>query len=209
MVVDVNQDKRLDIVSGNKRGAYLFVQVPNGRPADQLFVAADPFDQRLAKESVQVNDELGGYYPALSAKQPLNFDFESGKTNDWEVRGAMEESVLSSGTGAHGKAFATSAGKDDKGKPVGELVSRPFVLSQPWLSALVAGGKDPKACVEVVSEVSGQVIGRFPGTDGDSLERQWLDLKDHVGTAVRVRLVDHLPAGGFASLDDVRLHAKK
>ncbi len=96
----------------------------------------------------------------------------------------------------------------DKGKPVGELISRPFVLSQPWASALVAGGKDPKACVEVVSEVSGKVIGRFAGTDGDTLERQWLDLKDHVGTTVRVRLVDHSPSS-FASVDDIRLHAQK
>ncbi len=209
MIADVNQDKLLDIVSGNKRGAYVFLQVPAGRPADQRYVSVDKFEQLPAKESVAVNDELGGYYPALSAKQPLNFDFESGKTNDWEVRGPLEESVLSTAPGAHGKAIATSAGKDDKGKVIGELISRPFVLSQPWISALVAGGKDPKACVEVVSEVSGQVIGRFPGTDGESLERQWLEVKDHVGGLVRVRLVDHMNAGGYASVDDIRLHAKK
>ena len=210
MVTDVNQDKLLDIVSGNKRGAYVFLQVPAGRAADQRYVNADPFDQRLAKEAVAISDDLGGFRPALSGKQPLNFDFESGKTNDWEVRGAMEETILATGaTGASGKQIATSAGKEDKGKPVGELISRPFVLTQPWLSALVAGGKDPKACVEVVSETSGQVIGRFAGTDGESLERQWLELKDHVGSAVRVRLVDHLAAGGFASLDDIRMHAKK
>lgn len=208
MLTDVNQDKLLDIVSGNKRGGYLFLQVPAGRPADQRYVSADPFDQRLAKEAVAVDDELGGMRPALTAKQPLNFDFESGKTNDWEVRGAMEDTVIAAGAGAHGK-FATSAGKEDQGKLVGELISRPFILSQPWLSALVAGGKDPKVCVEVVSEVSGKVIGRFDGTDCDSLERQWLDLKDHVGSAVRVRLVDHLPAKGFASVDDIRMHAKK
>lgn len=209
MVTDVNKDKLLDIVSGNKRGAFVFLQAPARRAADERFVSADVFEQSVAKEAVAITDELGGMVPALSAKQPLNFDFEGGKTNDWEVRGAMEESVIREGAAGHGKFVATSAGKDDKGKLVGELISRPFILSQPWLSALVAGGKNPKACVEVVSEVSGKVVGRFVGTDSDSLERQWLDLKEHVGTAVRVRLIDHMSAGGFASVDDIRMHAKK
>lgn len=210
MVADVNGDKLLDIVSGNKRGAYLFLQVPADRPADKPMVNSDPFNQRLASASVVIDDEVGGRRPALTGKQPLNFDFESGKSEDWEVRGSMTASVVvTAGAGAHGKFMATSTASD-KEKPVGELISRPFVLSQPWLSALVSGGKDPKACVEVVSETSGQVLGRFPGTDGDTFERQWLDLKGHVGVAVRVRLVDHLAnEGGHASLDDIRLHAKK
>ncbi len=106
MVTDVNQDKLLDIVSGNKRGAYLFMQIPAGRPADQRYVSADPFEQRPAKEAVGISDDLGGMRPALSAKQPLNFDFESGETNDWEVRGGMEATIIADGP--HGK-FATSS----------------------------------------------------------------------------------------------------
>ena len=210
MVADVNGDKLLDIVSGNKRGAYLFLQTPAEWPADKHFVSQDPFDQRLATTSVAIDDEVGGFRPALSPKQTLNFDFENDGTQDWEVRGSMGATVFGKPSdGAHGKAVATSkaAGKE---KLVGELISRPFTLTHPWLSALVSGGTDPKACVEVVSETSGQVIGRYPGTSSETFERQWLDLKEHVGSAVRVRLVDHLPApGGHASLDDIRLHAEK
>lgn len=209
MLADVNGDQLLDIVSGNKRGAYVFLQVPAEWPRDKRFVSADPFDQRLATTSVAIEDELGGFRPAISSKQPLNFDFESGKTEDWEVRGSMAAGVIAAGgEGAHGKRVATSTG-EDKDKPVGELISRPFTLTHPWISALVSGGTDPKACVEVVSETSGQVIGRFPGTSGQALERQWLDLKEHVGSAVRVRMVDHLPKAGHVSLDDIRLHAEK
>lgn len=205
MVADVNGDKLLDIVSGNKRGAYVFLQVPKDWPADKRFVSQDPFEQRVATESVAIDDEVGGYRPAIDAKHPLNFDFESGKTEDWEVRGSMAASVVAkAGPGAHGQYMATSAA-GDRGAPVGELISRPFVLTHPRLSALVAGGKEPKACVEVVSETSGQVLGRFPGTEGDKLERQSLDLKPYVGTAVRVRLVDHMNKGGYASVDDIRL----
>lgn len=209
MLVDVNGDKLLDVVSGTKRGGYLFLQVPKDWPADRRFVAQDPFGQRAATESVPIDDEVGGYRPALDAKHPLNFDFETQNTEDWEVRGSMAASVVAkAGSGAHGKHMATSAGAD-KDAPVGELISRPFVLTHPRLSALVAGSKDPKACVEVVSEASGQVLGRFPGTDGDELERQSLDLTPHVGTAVRIRLVDHMNKGGHASVDDIRLHDEK
>jgi hypothetical protein len=205
MLADVNGDKRLDIVSGNKRGAYVFLQVPPDRAADSRFVSQDPFDQRLATKSVPIDDKEGGYRPALDSEHPLNFDFESGKTEDWEVRGSMAASVVAAaGAGAHGKYMATSAGQD-KDAPVGELISRPFVLTHPRLSALVAGGKDPRACVEVVSETSGQVLGRFLGTDGDELRRQSLDLQAHVGSAVRVRLVDHMNKGGYVSVDDIRL----
>ncbi|MCC6509753.1 MAG: VCBS repeat-containing protein [Pirellulaceae bacterium] len=218
MATDVNQDKLLDIVCGNKRGAFLVLQIPADRPAGQTFVKGDRFEQQLAAESVAIADDVGGFRPALSGKQPLNFDFEevveASKAarlhRDWEVRGSMSASVISAARNqAHGKFMASSANAEGQHKPVGELISRPFVLTQPWLSALIGGGKNPKACVEVVSEASGLVLGRFPGTDGDGLERQWLDLKSHVGTPVRVRLVDHMPEGGSASLDDVRLHASK
>lgn len=211
MAADVNGDQLLDIVSGNKRGAYVFLQVPAEWPADKRYVSQDPFDQRLATGSLAIDDEVGGFRPAMGRDRPLNFDFESGKTEDWEVRGSMAASVLAkAGQGAHGQKMASSAGAQaDPSKPVGELISRPFQLSHRWISALVAGGTDPKACVEVVSEASGQTIGRFAGTSGSALERQWLDLKDYVGSAVRVRLVDHLPKEGWASLDDIRLHDEK
>lgn len=210
MVADVNGDKLPDVVSGNKRGAYLFLQIPADWPADKQFVAQDPFDQRLATTSLAIDDEVGGFRPALSAKQPLNFGFEEGGTKDWEVRGSMAPFAFAkAGEGGHGKSMATSTSPDNQ-KLVGELISRPFTLTHPWISALVSGGTDPKACIEVVSETSGQVVARFPGTSSKSLERQWLDLTSHVGTALRVRLVDHLPApGGHASLDDIRLHAEK
>lgn len=207
MLVDVNGDKLLDIVSGNKRGAFLFLQIPSEWPTDKKFVAADPFEQHTATESVAIDDPVGGFRPALNPKHPLNFDFESGRTNDWEVRGSISAAVIATSEGGSGKHFATSAATD-KGKPVGELISRPFKLTQPWISCLVGGGADPKACVEAISEVSGQTIGRFPGNTGQSLERQWLDLTPHVGSTVRIRLVDHLP-NAHASLDDIRMHPAK
>lgn len=209
MAIDVNGDKLTDIVSGNKRGAYVFLQIPENRAADQSFVAQDPFDQRSATKSVAIKDEAGGFRPSVDGKRPVNFDFETAKTEDWEARGSMAANVIAqAGEGAQGKGMATSTATGDLDKPVGELISRPFTLSQPWLSALVSGGTKPNACVEVVSEASGQVIGRFAGTESESLQRQWLDLKDHVGSAVRVRLVDHA-ADAHASVDDIRMHTEK
>jgi len=210
MAVDVNGDKLPDIVAGNKRGAYVFLQVPADWPADKRYVERDAFDQRPANQSVVIEDTLGGFRPAISTQQPLNFDFETGKTGDWEVRGPIRTTLIQpAATGAHGKFMASSA-SNEKDKSAGELISRPFKLTHPWLSALVAGGQAPAAGVEVVSETSGQILGRFAGTAGDTLERQWLDLSPHVGSLVRVRLVDHVKnAGVAATLDDLRLHAQK
>ncbi|MEZ6078191.1 MAG: FG-GAP repeat protein [Pirellulaceae bacterium] len=55
-VGDVNGDGLQDIVSGNKRGAYLFLQRPADLPANELLVpelaAEDRFHQRPARESI-------------------------------------------------------------------------------------------------------------------------------------------------------------
>ncbi len=209
MIADVNGDKLLDIVSGNKRGAYAFLQKP--QDSSSYLVSKDPFDQRPATKEIELKDTLGGFRPAVSADKALNFDFENGKT-DWEARGSLAANVVRTEIAGANEKFAASstlAGSDKPGDGVGELISRPFQLNHPWLSALVSGGKDPKACVEVVSEASGQVIGRFDGTEDNKLQRQWLDLSSHKGTLVRIRLVDHLKTPvGFAQVDDIRLHDK-
>lgn len=210
MIADVNGDKLLDVVSGNKRGAYVFLQVPAGQPADKPLVpglaAKDPYGQRPARSSVAIKDELGGERPALSADKPLNFDFETGDTRDWELRGTFASKALVS---ADGKHSITTSGPQQDGD-VGELISRPFTVTKPWLSFLIAGGTADNLVVQVVSEESGQVLGKATGGDNESLHREYIDLSSYVGRLVRVRLVDHKKEkGGSLKFDDVRLHDKK
>jgi hypothetical protein len=215
MLVDVNGDGLLDVVSGNKRGAYLFLQVPADRPAGEPLVpglaAKDPFHQQLARTSVPVADEFGGVRPALAPDRPLNFDFESGDTRDWEVRGTfapkalVETAALEQGQGAQGK-FAIRTAGDKQHEDVGEVISRPFVVTHPWISFLVGGGQADNLAVHVVSEETGKVIAEASGTGEPTLRRVALDLSSHVGQPVRIRLVDH-HGGASLVLDDIRLHA--
>lgn len=222
MLVDVNGDKLLDVVSGNKRGAFLFLQIPSGQPTNKPLVPGlaqkDPFGQQPAKTSVAIQDALGGQRPALSENRPLNLDFETGDTSDWEARGTFASKAVvpvpeakdkSSETTLQGK-FAVSTLGDKKDGDVGELISRPFVVSKPWISFLVGGGQGDDLAIHVVSEASGQILGKATGTGQDTLRRETLDLSQHVGEMVRIRLVDHQQgSGGHLLFDDVRLHATK
>ncbi|MFO1066247.1 MAG: hypothetical protein U0892_20505 [Pirellulales bacterium] len=83
-------------------------------------------------------------------------------------------------------------------------------MTKPWLSFLIAGGTADNLVVQVVSEESGQVLGKATGGDNETLHREYIDLSSYVGRLVRVRLVDHKKEkGGSLKFDDVRLHEKK
>lgn len=213
---DVNGDGLIDVVSGNKRGAYLFLQIPSGRTEQFApeMASKDPFGQNLASMSVPIKDELGGFRPALSADRPLNFDFESNDSNDWEIRGSIpksssSQSVTSQDVQPHGRSwFGTQNGTNDKA--IGEAISRPFVLTHPWVSFLIGGAKGPATFVEIISEQSGKSLVTVTGMDRDSLRREFADLTAWKDTAVRIRVVDHEQnAGGHLLFDDFRLHAAK
>ena len=206
-VGDVNGDELLDIVCGNKRGAYLFLQRPADLPADQAMVPelahSDPFGQRAAHDSVPVASSKE-VVPAIDGRA-LNFDFETGDLTDWEIRGPMGATSLvdsASVPGATGK-FAIDTGSQNPGL-FGELISRPFTLSHGKLALLISGKADAEARVEVIDEASGQVLGSVQPSDEQQLQRVTLDLSEHIGQVVRIRIVDHSDAA-YLRVDDLRL----
>ena len=221
---DVNADGLLDIVSGTKRGTHLFLQLPTGAATRSPFVPGlaqkDPFGQRTAMTSVAIQDELGGYRPALAGNRPLNFDFESGDLTDWEGRGPVAAKLPTAGdtvrarrndmVSAHQGAFwiGTFEGSNDD-KLIGELISRPFMVTHPWASFLIGGGKHENACVEIVSEQSGNVLHRASGIESETMRRMIVDLKSWQGQVVRLRIVDHnQDPWGHVNFDDFRFHAQ-
>ena len=211
-VGDVNTDGLMDIVSGTKRGAHVFLQRPASLAADKFLVpglaAKDPFHQRPASNSVAISDSVGGTRPALADK-PLNFDFEAGNLNDWEVRGPMSKSLLTAAPASGSAASVTGKHLVNTGddKLIGELISRPFKLTDGFASFIVGGSEHADARIEIVAERSGQVLASVSGGGKDELKRVSLDVSNWKGEMVRVRLVDHAN-DAHLMFDDFRLHDK-
>lgn len=212
---DVNGDGLLDIVSGIKRGAYLFLQRPSGLPADQPLLpnqyAADAFDQNPASavlplkapatQDSAVASQSAAFVPAIG-NRPLNFNFQTGNLDDWEIRGPMAAAALIKTSTPAGDNYSIDTGSDNP-KAIGELISRPFKLLHPKLEFQLAGKQDPEARVEVVAEASGRVLGSALA-DSSELHRQSITLSEHHGEMVRIRVVDHTN-DGYLQVDDFQL----
>ncbi len=212
-VGDVNGDGLQDIVSGTKRGAHLFLQRPASLSADKYLVPGlaekDPFHQRPATSAVAIKDAIGGSRPAMGDK-PLNFDFEAGNLNDWEVRGPMSKAILTSTP--ESIAASVGAGKHlastGDNKSIGELISRPFKLTEGFASMLIGGSEHAEARVELVAERTGKVLAGVSGGGKDELHRATLDVSAWKGEMVRLRLVDHAD-DAHLMFDDFRLQSQK
>ncbi len=192
---DLNGDKLVDIVCGTKRGTHVFLQRPAGMGWGQYLVPSaagkDAFGQRPAMETVSAE---GGLVPALKGK-PLNFNFNAATLVDWEARGPAGRQALQSGLIDTGSANAGL---------VGEVISRPFKLTKPKLSATVSGSDDAETFIEVISEATGRRIASARGDGSEIMAAKTLDLTAAQGELVRIRIVDH--AGkGFIKVDDILL----
>ncbi len=201
-VGDVNGDQLPDIVAGIKRGGYVFLQRPSSLAPGQKMVsglaAKDAFGQLPAEAMVKIDGEVGGFMPAIGNRQ-LNFSFDSTELRDWEIRGPMAATAVAEhalDTGSHSPEL------------IGELISRPFRLSQPFISFEVAGSGHPEARVEVIAEESGRPIASASGSGESSLRRQTFDVADWQGQLVRIRVVDHAK-DGYVRFDDFKMHSQK
>lgn len=201
-VGDVNGDGSVDVVVGIKRGAYLFLHRPTGLPQDQLLVAGlaaqDTFGQRPAEQLKKLEDAVGGFVPAIGDRA-LNFSFDAEPLQDWEIRGPLAATAIAD------KSFDSGSGKVDA---IGELISRPFRLTQSWISFEVAGSGHPEARAELISEDSGLVIASTSGTGDAALTRVWFNVEEWKDQLVRFRAVDHA-GDGYIRFDDLRLHSEK
>src|SRR5262249_45676699 len=86
-----------------------------------------------------------------------------------------------------------------------------FVVTHPWGSFLVAGGAyEYETCVELVRADTQQVFFRACGHETENLERVVVDLEQHMGKEMFIRLVDkHSGHWGHLNFDDFRFHTKK
>ena len=199
---DVNLDGLIDIVCGIKRGAYVFLQIPPGQESvvESELLAQDRFGQKLAQGKAKVDDELGGFVPALGDR-PLEFipgSPTSSDVQDWETRGTIA---------AHISKPADDLSLVETGREqldaIGEAISRPFVLFGQKLGLDVTGNADPEARVELISEVSGAVLATVV-PESETVARKYVDISKWSGQAVRLRVVDHA-SKGYVGVGRIRI----
>jgi len=91
--------------------------------------------------------------------------------------------------------------------PQGTLLSKPFIISKPFVSFLIGGGCDiTKVRVELI--VGGSVLHSATGTCNESMSRQRWDVSQLIGRSAMIRLVDHSGGGwGHINFDDVRFES--
>lgn len=150
----------------------------------------------------------------------LNLDFETGDLRDWTPEGKAFEGQPIEGDAVvkrrpdmrsrHQGRFWIGGYEKLKDLPTGALTSAPFMVTQPWGRFLVGGGPNTETRVEILRQDTGAVIYRVSGVEDEAMARVVVDLRDHVGKVVRIRIVDqHKGHWGHINFDDFLLHASR
>lgn len=185
---DVTGDGQLDVVVGNKRGAFVLVQ--RRVPEDEELAPAEP---TLDFESGDVHGWTAD--GDAFALQPITGD---------TVKARGREPSLHAGERWIGGYEKLGDGS------TGTLTSNPIRIAESFASFLIGGGSSPATRVELVLADTGEVIFKSSGADFESMQRVVADLSRWRGQALRIRLVDEERGGwGHLNFDDFRFHAER
>ncbi len=219
-VEDIDGDGKLDVLSSSKRGVHILLQSPRTLAGEIVNNESDQRNAGLGRESIRIEDSLGGFRPAWSKTVPMNFDFEAGSLQDWKGLGGafFNQPVFGDTVAARGKGEKSGhqgdywIGSSEIGTDVamGTLTSLPFLVSHPYVSFLIGGGESTKTRVELVDGETNTVLHIERGRNSDTMDRRIVDAQAWVGKAMYVRIIDESREGwGHIQFDDLRLHPSK
>ena len=217
---DIEGDGVADIVVSNKRG--FSVLHGTAQQVDRsTWQAAGPtaigdFDPEASAHQDWASI---GTAPRNSDGTPMPFDFEDGTLRGWSVEGNAFAGQPVRGDVVHqrrsdmhsyhlGDYWIGTYESPMRDASMGRMVSAPFVLDQPWLSFLVAGGPWPETRVEIVRCDNGTVLAKAHGHESEELAPVAFDLSAALGASVQVRVIDEREGHwGHINFDHLRLHA--
>lgn len=188
---DVDGDGKLDIVIGNKRGAFVLFQRAGARPKA---TAAD----------------------APEKKDARNLDFEAGDLRGWTREGAAFDGQPIQGDTivARGRERSNHAGEwwiggyERAGDgAVGTLTSDWFPIAGDFASFLVGGGGGRGLRIELWSQGDSAPFFVTAGANFETMQRLVVPLATRRDRTMRIRLVDDERGGwGHLNFDDWRFH---
>lgn len=139
------------------------------------------------------------------------FDFEGGKYDGWEVKGAAFGDGPAKGTarsqqkvtGFEGRGLVNSYKESDD--LVGEMTSEAFAIDRNFLTLLIGGGSHAKrTCVNLL--VDGKAVRTASGRDDEKLEPRAWDVSEFAGKQGKIQIVDSQKGPwGHINVDSIRL----
>ncbi len=173
-----------------------------------------------------------GMLPVGADGKAMNTDFETGTLQDWTISGKAfdKQPVLGDTVFArrppmeskHVGKYWIGTFENGLGDGVtGTLTSKPFKLTHPWATLLFASGAFETTRVELVNATDQTVLIRvtgknragfgIPDRSTETLAPVVLDLKQHSGKEIFIRIVDEQAGGawGHLNFDDFKFYAEK
>lgn len=158
-----------------------------------------------------------GVAPRDSQGRVLNLDFETGTLADWTATGqAFRGQPVQGDTVAarrsdmrsqHQGKFWIGTFERDGDQPEGSLTSVPFPVTHPFATFLVAGGSTEATRVEILRTDTNAIVFRTTGDETENLKPVLVDLREHQGKPIQIRLVDqHRGGWGHLNFDMFRFH---
>jgi putative membrane-bound dehydrogenase-like protein len=204
---DVDGDGLVDVVTGNKKGAYVHLQRRGAPSTGGAPAPIAPEDPR----------EPPGFAPRSEDGRVLNFDFENGTLDDWTATGTAFNGQPVRGdtvivrradmSSAHVGNYWIGTYEIAKDEPQGTLVSAPFVVEHPFASFWLAGGRSEHTRVEFRRAENNKFIATASAEDHETLRPAVVDLSAELGGEVVVTLFDESSEGwGHINFDHLRLH---
>ncbi|MFM1873073.1 MAG: hypothetical protein RL398_2495, partial [Planctomycetota bacterium] len=187
---DVDGDGRADVIVGNKRGTFVLTQVPPGTAPRRDPVKTQP---DLTFES----GELRGWI--------LQGDAFLGQPTDGDTVAARRKDMRSGHAGRYWIGGFEQMGDD----AVGTMTSVPFEVKKPWATYLVGGGGSNLTRVEVLT-ADDTLLSSAHGDEDEQMRPVVVDLREHVGKSIRVRLIDEAKGHwGHLNFDEFVFHDQK
>jgi putative membrane-bound dehydrogenase-like protein len=174
----------------------------------------------LVSSAPAADREQEGVLPQGADGKPLNFGFETGTLGDWQAEGQAfagqpieGDAVFARRKDMHSRhqgRFWVGTYELNGDAPQGTLTSVAFKVTHPYASFLVGGGSNPETCVEIVRKDSGKTVFQASGDNSEDLKAVAIDLHEHLGQEIFLRLVDRHSGGwGHINFDDFRFHDVK